>query len=160
MFDFRLPDLGKGLTEAAIIQWHVRNGQNVDENDLLVEVETDKATVAIPSPTHGTVISIHGTTGQSVRVGEVLVTIDDGNQVEITTNVAHVEPPHPTTPASVRARDWQERPATHGERRVLAAPATRFLARQLGVEIHLVEATGHDGIVTKEDVRRHAERHA
>ncbi|MCA9520548.1 MAG: E3 binding domain-containing protein [Myxococcales bacterium] len=160
MFDFRLPDLGKGLTEAAIIQWHVKNGQSVDENDLLVEVETDKATVAIPSPTHGTVVSTHGTTGQSVRVGDVLVTIDDGNKVEITTNVSTCESTGHAISAASRAEVCRERATHPAHARVLAAPATRFLARQLGVELHLVHPSGPDGIVTKEDVRRYAERHA
>src|ERR1700752_3320759 len=79
--DFLLPDLGEVLTEAEIRQVLVREGEVVREDAPLLEVETDKATVEIPSPFGGRVARIHVRPGQSVKVGEVLVTFDDAGQV-------------------------------------------------------------------------------
>ncbi len=128
---FTLPDLGEGLTEAEIRQVLVREGEVVREDAPLLEVETDKATVEIPSPIGGRIEKIHVRPGQTVKVGQVLVTFGDGG--------APIAP----TPAP------REGP-------VPATPSTRRLARALGVDLRAVNGTGPAGRVTDDDVRRAA----
>src|SRR5947208_13023469 len=77
-YEFRLPDLGEGLTEGEVARWLVQEGQEVAEDDPLVEIQTDKATVEIPSPAAGTIARILVAEGQIVPVGTVLVVIGDG----------------------------------------------------------------------------------
>lgn len=77
MYDFKLPDLGEGIHEGEILEWHVKMGQTVAEDDPLVEIETDKAAVTIPSPRAGVVVATNGAVGEVVKVGQVLVSIDD-----------------------------------------------------------------------------------
>jgi pyruvate dehydrogenase E2 component (dihydrolipoamide acetyltransferase) len=132
---FALPDLGEGLTEAQIVRVLVREGQVIGEDTPLLEVETDKAQVEIPSPLAGRVEKIHVEPGQTVKVGEVLVTFADGD-------LARPGSPAPAAPA---------RPAAGGP--VPAAPATRRLARELGVDLRTVRGTGPGGRVTDADVR-------
>ncbi|WP_306298888.1 biotin/lipoyl-containing protein, partial [Cellulomonas iranensis] len=80
MREFRLPDLGEGLTESDIVSWHVHAGDHVELNQVIAEVETAKALVDLPSPYTGVVASLHAEEGQTVTVGAPLVTfeIDDG----------------------------------------------------------------------------------
>src|SRR5437660_4529556 len=132
---FALPDLGEGLTEAQIVRVLVREGDLIGEDTPLLEVETDKAQVEIPSPRAGRVEKIHVEPGQTVKVGEVLVTFADGA-------LARPGAAAPGAPA---------RPAAGGP--VPAAPATRRLARELGVDLRAVEGTGPGGRVTDADVR-------
>src|SRR5437879_169168 len=75
-FEFKLPDIGEGLTEAEIVKWHVRKGDVVQENQPLVNVLTDKAEVEIPSPKSGKIIDLRAKEGQKVNVGEALVSIE------------------------------------------------------------------------------------
>jgi len=169
---FALPDLGEGLTEAEIVKVLVNEGDVLAEDAPLLEVETDKATVEIPSPFAGRVARIHVGPGQTVKVGEVLVTFDDAGQAVPSARDRAPAPPTParTTapPASPRAAAAPEStlvaddgrrpaatrepaPATTGP--VPATPATRRLARELGVDLRAVRATGRGGRVTDEDVR-------
>ena len=79
MREFKLPDLGEGLTEAEIVEWHVSADQDIKLNQPLVSVETDKAVVEVPSPVSGRVISLHGEPGDVIPVGDVLARFDDGS---------------------------------------------------------------------------------
>jgi pyruvate dehydrogenase E2 component (dihydrolipoyllysine-residue acetyltransferase) len=133
---FVLPDLGEGLTEAEIVKVLVHEGDLVREDAPLLEVETDKATVEIPSPMGGRVAKIHVHVGQTVQVGQVLVSFGDGAAA----------PDAPTAPLADRL------PAP-GEGPVPAAPSTRRLARELGVDLRTVHGSGPGGRVTDEDVR-------
>ncbi|MGZ4190708.1 MAG: biotin/lipoyl-containing protein, partial [Actinomycetota bacterium] len=74
--EFKLPDLGEGLTDAEIVQWLVKEGDAIELNQPIVEVETEKALVEIPSPFAGTVRSIHGDVGARVNVGETIITVE------------------------------------------------------------------------------------
>lgn len=146
--DFRLPDLGEGVAEAEIDRWLVKEGEEVAEDDPLVEVITDKATVEIPSPWAGVVNRIHVQAGDRVPVGTVLVTIgeDAGEVPDIDLREpgeAEPESPDPTADAPP-------------PKRVQAAPPVRKLARELGVDIASVPGTGPDGRVLREDVERFA----
>lgn len=139
---FVLPDLGEGLTEAEIRQVLVREGDLVREDAPLLEVETDKATVELPSPTGGRVETIHVRPGQTVKVGQPLVTFAD-------VAASGGDPaPGPTTAAGPAVA-----PRPHHDGPVPAAPSTRRLARELGVELRAVRGRGPGGRVTDEDVR-------
>jgi pyruvate dehydrogenase E2 component (dihydrolipoamide acetyltransferase) len=123
-YEFRLPDLGEGLTEGEIGRWLVREGEHVAEDAPLVEIQTDKTTVEIPSPASGTVASILVAEGEVVPVGTVLVVIGDG------------------VPARAEVRN------------VRATPRVRAIAREHGVDLAALTPTGRNGEVTEEDVRR------
>ena len=132
-YEFKLPDLGEGLTEGEIARWLVQEGQDVAEDDPLVEIQTDKTTVEIPSPAAGKVARIMVAEGDVVPVGTVLVVIgEDG---------AAPSPPE---------AEVEERP------RIRATPLIRKVAKELGVDLETVEATGPHGRLTEEDVRRAA----
>jgi pyruvate dehydrogenase E2 component (dihydrolipoamide acetyltransferase) len=149
---FALPDLGEGLTEAEIIAVLVREGDVIKEDAPLLEVETDKAQVEIPSPIAGRVEQIHVQPGQTVKVGAVLVTFsDDGAATRSAPTAtaaaaprsALARPAAPTPPASPAPAAG---PAA-------ATPATRRLARELGVDVRTVRGTGPGGRVLDADVR-------
>jgi pyruvate dehydrogenase E2 component (dihydrolipoamide acetyltransferase) len=157
---FVLPDLGEGLTEAEIRQVLVREGDVVREDAPLLEVETDKATVEIPSPMAGRVERIHVQPGQTVKVGQVLVEFGDagapaGKQAADTLDPGRTLAPEPKTViADGRARQAPaaEAPARR-EGPVPATPSTRRLARELGVDLQAVRGSGPGGRVTDDDVR-------
>lgn len=149
MYDFILPDLGEGIHEGEILKWHVGVGETIEEDASLVDVETDKAAVTIPSPVAGTIVSQAGGVGDLVEVGQVMVSIDDGADI-VAAPVVEEVPEVAPTPAATAPTGKRVGP-------VPAAPATRRLARELGVDISLATATGPAGRVTPEDVRRLAE---
>lgn len=144
---FKLPDVGEGVAEAEVIRWLVKEGEKVSADQPVVEVQTDKAVVELPSPTAGEVEMIRWREGDTVPVGEVLLEIrqsEDGKTEAAATAEAVDRPPSNNLSEAKRKR----------RRRVLAAPSTRRLARNLAVDLHQVTGTGAKGQVTKEDVRR------
>ena len=133
-YEFKLPDLGEGLTEGEIARWLVEVGQEIAEDDPLVEIATDKTTVEIPSPAGGTVSRILVPEGEVVPVGTVLVVIGgDGST------------PQPEKTST--------KPAARAEERVRATPLVRKVAAELGVDLAGVSGTGAQGRITEEDVR-------
>jgi pyruvate dehydrogenase E2 component (dihydrolipoamide acetyltransferase) len=146
MFEFNLPDLGEGIHEGEILKWYVAVGDIVEEDAPLVEVETDKAAVTIPSPKGGKVISVAGDVGMIVETGSVIVVIDDGSGG--TVKVEETEDP-------VKKRRKRSIPANSAipGRPVPAAPSTRRLARELGVDINSLNGTGPGGRVMPDDVK-------
>lgn len=151
---FELPDLGEGIHEGEVLAVLVSVGQEVSEGDIILEVETDKAAVEIPSPYTGKVQEIFVKPGDIVNVGDVMMSFSNGNEAAESV----VQKPAPTTaePAPVEAEVSVSRPARK-EGPVPASPATRRLARELGVDLHRVAPTGPAGLVTAEDVRQFAE---
>jgi pyruvate dehydrogenase E2 component (dihydrolipoamide acetyltransferase) len=149
-YEFKLPDLGEGLTEGEVARWLVSEGQEVAEDDPLVEIQTDKTTVEIPSPAAGTVARILVAEGQVVPVGTVLVVIGDGA-------APAVEPKaEPPVRASGPGEGVPAEPGgSRGDRseRVRATPLVRKVAQQLGVDLAGVDGTGPQGRITEEDVR-------
>src|SRR5215468_2949069 len=153
---FVLPDLGEGLTEAEIVKVLVREGDVIAEDAPLLEVETDKATVEIPSPMSGRVEKIHVEPHQTVKVGQVLVTFGDAAAAEPRAAVRDdsarrtpaPEPPRAAAPAAPRVETVSAHTGP-----VPATPSTRRLARELGVDLHAVHGTGPAGRVTDDDVR-------
>ena len=136
---FVLPDLGEGLTEAEIVKVLVQEGDVIREDAPLLEVETDKAQVEIPSPVSGRVLKVHVQPHQTVRVGEVLVTFADA---------AETAPASGPAERTTAAAGTPERTGP-----VPATPATRRLARELGVDLRAVRGSGPGGRVTDDDVR-------
>jgi pyruvate/2-oxoglutarate dehydrogenase complex dihydrolipoamide acyltransferase (E2) component len=129
-YAFKLPDLGEGLTEGEIARWLVAEGQEIAEDDPLVEIATDKTTVEIPSPAAGVIAKIHVAEGEVVPVGTLLVEIGPGDSSE----TAPVDSPLP------------------GEK-VRVTPLVRRLAQELGVDLATIQGTGPQGRITEEDVR-------
>ena len=161
---FVLPDLGEGLTEAEIVKVLVNEGDVIQEDAPLLEVETAKAQVEIPSPVSGRVEKVHVQAGQTVRVGAVLVTFADaadgrgtppGEPAADTLEPARTPAPE-SPPGAIdgRAREAPAAaPAIARTGPVPATPATRRLARELGVDLRTVPGSGSAGRVTDDDVR-------
>jgi pyruvate/2-oxoglutarate dehydrogenase complex dihydrolipoamide acyltransferase (E2) component len=144
--EFRLPDLGEGLTEGEIARWLVREGAEVREDEPLVEIQTDKATVEIPSPYEGTVLKILVAEGEVAPVGAPLVVI--GAQGEVADGQGE------TAPSDTVARGAARSPAGDGvQGRVQATPLVRRIAEELGVDLAAVSGTGPGGRITEQDVR-------
>ena len=130
-YELRLPDLGEGLTEGEIARWLVSEGQEVAEDDPLVEIQTDKTTVEIPSPAAGKVSRILVEEGKVVPVGTVLVVIGgDGDGAQ-------------------PAAEAPSEPPAKGR----ATPLVRKIAQEVGVDLDSVTGTGPQGRITEEDVR-------
>ncbi len=165
-FDFYMPDIGEGVVEGEVVAWKVKEGDTVKLDQVLVEVMTDKATVELPSPRAGKIVKINYADGSICPVGKVLVVIDDGG----TTAAAPPPKPHgattpPAKPAAAPAAPAASSGNGNGHAiqvvdasvdrvRTLATPATRRLAREMGLELGRVPATGKHGRVTTEDVKR------
>lgn len=166
-FEFKLPDIGEGVAEGEVVTWHVREGDSVAEDQIMVEVMTDKATVTIGAPKAGKIAELRAQVGSQVRVGDVLVVIQTGN------GSAHPEPTQKPTAASAvgdirdslpgatlltvpdapkRRSEPGPTVGTHWSEKPLATPATRKLARDLGVDLRTVPPSAGHGRVTKEDV--------
>jgi pyruvate dehydrogenase E2 component (dihydrolipoamide acetyltransferase) len=141
-YEFKLPDLGEGLTEGEVARWLVAEGDHVGEDEPLVEVQTDKTTVEIPSPAAGLVARILVPEGGVVPVGTVLVVIGEGEAAE-------APPAAPAPAAPARAPEQ----ATPGGGRIQATPLVRRVAQELGVDLAVVTPTGAGGRITEADVR-------
>jgi 2-oxoisovalerate dehydrogenase E2 component (dihydrolipoyl transacylase) len=151
MRTFVLPDLGEGLEEAEIVTWHVTEGDHVVADQPLVSVETDKAVVEVPSPRAGRIARLFGAKGDLVKVGASLVEFAEEAGEDAGTVVGELQREEPKKPAgAIPAAGAAPAPAFQ------AAPAVRALARQLGVDLSLVQATGPGGSVTRADVERAA----
>jgi pyruvate dehydrogenase E2 component (dihydrolipoamide acetyltransferase) len=149
---FKLPDLGEGLTEGEVARWLVVEGQEIAEDDPLVEIQTDKATVEIPSPYAGTVLRILVAEGELAPVGTELVVIGEPGEDPMSGS---------SQAAGVPASDAREPrdPSSHGTRgvegagRVQATPVVRRVAQELAVDLAEVVGTGPGGRITEDDVR-------
>lgn len=152
MYEFVLPDLGEGIHEGEVLKWYVQPGETIVEDAPLVDVETDKAAVTIPSPRGGKVLSTNGKVGDTINVGDVVAVIDDGTgeAVEAGPREVVATPPKKkeALPTPVEAE-----PVTAAAGPVPAAPATRRLAREMSVDIRLVPPSGPAGRVTIDDVK-------
>ncbi len=138
--DFKLPDLGEGVHEGQIMSIMVAEGQSVREDEPLIEVETDKARVEIPSPYTGTVARVHVSEQQLVHVGDVMISFSDGSE--------GLTPPETTSTASAAksvAASTVIPPTAPQQRRVVAAPSVRRLARQRGIDLAGIQGSGPGG---------------
>lgn len=168
-FEFRLPDIGEGIHEGEIVQWFVKPGQEVKEDDILAEVQNDKAVVEIPSPVDGTILEVLVEEGTLTTVGTVLLKIDAPGYEDLQLKGHHdEEEEEEETPAKEEAPVKEETVETskaseivepsNTSKRVIALPSVRKFAREQGVDISVVEGTGKNGRVTKEDILNHGKQ--
>ncbi|ARI77635.1 dihydrolipoamide acetyltransferase family protein [Halobacillus mangrovi] len=161
-FEFKLPDIGEGIHEGEIAKWFVKPGDEVKEDDVLCEVQNDKAVVEIPSQVDGTVKEIHVDEGETTTVGTVIITIDDGSEdsgeseAEAKEEESKEEPKEEAKNESKDEAKSQEPAAqddsVDDDTRVIAMPSVRKFARDNDVDIRKVQGSGKNGRITKEDV--------
>jgi pyruvate dehydrogenase E2 component (dihydrolipoamide acetyltransferase) len=142
-FEFVLPDLGEGITEGEVRKWLVREGDAVDEHQVVLEVETDKAIVEVPSPRTGRIVTLLKKEGEIAKVGEALMVIAEEGEAP------------PERPASRSVSVVGVLPEAP-EEEILATPAVRALARERGVSLSGIRGSGPGGSITSEDVERRA----
>jgi len=152
-YDVKLPDIGEGIAEGEIVRWLVRAGDAVKEDQPLVEVMTDKASVEIPSPRTGTIAALHAEEGAMIPVGTVIVSIAVAGEAAQAVRPAAAAPPGPAPAAAPRAGA-----AVAGAATIQATPAVRALAKELGVALESVRGSGPGGRIVAEDVRNAGNR--
>lgn len=162
-FEYRFPELGEGIHEGEIVKWHVKPGDKVNDETILMDVQNDKSTVEVPSPVEGTIVELKVEEGTICTVGDVIAVLDVEGAVpeqagghdapKAEEPAAPTAAPAPDAPAaSAPAAAPAPAAAAKSSREVLATPSVRKLAREKGVSIADVPATGKNGRVTKEDV--------
>jgi pyruvate dehydrogenase E2 component (dihydrolipoamide acetyltransferase) len=159
VYEFKLPDIGEGVAEGEVVKWLVKEGDQVKENQPLVEIMTDKVNVEIPSPKKGTIQSRMAKEGEVVKVGQVLIVISEGETAGVTAPAPTPKPTESVSKTEISIPKQKISASPHAvqaskPQEVLATPATRKLARDLGVDLTLVQGTGRGGRVTDEDVER------
>ena len=173
---FNLPDLGEGLPDAEIVEWHVKEGDTVKVDDPMVSMETAKAVVDVPSPENGVIGKLHGQPGDVINTGAVLVTFGEPGEIEQHDDVASeadgpsLQESIDNTEAATEERSDSgtvvgamessnevvtERLSAVGGYKV--SPAVRALARKMKVDLSHITPSGNNGIVTKDDVKNAAE---
>jgi len=152
---FKLPDLGEGLAEAEIVEWHVREGEQVEADQLLLSVETAKALVDVPSPVAGTIAKLFGQPGDLVHIGEPLVEFRE-RQSDDGTVVGQVSSEQLVMPESFSVAEQAVTPVPGEEEQtqVQALPSVRQLAQRLEVDLTQVQGSGPGGTVSADDVER------
>jgi 2-oxoisovalerate dehydrogenase E2 component (dihydrolipoyl transacylase) len=149
MSTFRLPDLGEGLAEAEIVEWHVKVGDHVRVDQPMVSVETAKAVVEVPAPFSGIVTALRGAPGDIVPTGAPLIEFDSGTVVGSMPATSEEEFVESVTVGGEHSHG----PVARGR----AVPAARALAKRLGVDLAAVQGGGRAGLITLDDVLRHAD---
>jgi pyruvate dehydrogenase E2 component (dihydrolipoamide acetyltransferase) len=173
---FKFPDIGEGLEEGTIVEWHVEKGQSVKMGDSLVTMETDKVVTAIPSPRDGIIAAKFGKVGEIIHVGSALVEIDiAGVEGDAAIEEARKPDAEKTVVEAVEeegagvvgtleiagnsmvlsaSREGvnSEKATATRERKVLATPVARAVAKEMSIDINMVNGTGPGGRVTKEDI--------
>ena len=149
-FEFKLPDLGEGVVEGEIVKWLVKPGDTVKEDQGVVELMTDKATVTVPAPRAGRSSRLHGKEGEIAKVHHPLLTLEAGVPRLQWPRPAHARrarPPRPRVAAAARG------PRGRVAAKVLATPVTRRMAREHGLDLAAIAGTGPQGRVLKADVQ-------
>ncbi len=158
--EFRFPDIGEGITEGTVKKWLVKEGDVVDEDQVMAEVETDKAVVEMPAPVGGTVLKIHVQEDEVINVGQVLVVIGEAGEAVPEPSAAPAPAPAPTAvapaatavPAPMAVTAAPSAPTGVAGGRVRATPKVRRLAKQRGVDLSTITPTGSGGRITEADV--------
>jgi len=156
LFEFKLPDIGEGIHEGEIVKWFVKAGDTVKEDDVLLEVQNDKAVVEIPSPVDGTVKEVKVDEGVVAVVGDVLITFEVEGEGSAPSEEAE-QPKAEENAKDVQDTDQkvEDKPnevQIHKSERVIAMPSVRKYAREKGVDIREVQGSGDNGRVVKEDI--------
>lgn len=162
-FNFKMPDIGEGIHEGEIVKWFVKEGEEIKEDDVLCEVQNDKAVVEIPSPVDGTVEKVHVDEGTVAIVGDTLITFDaegyedeaEETEEESTSNDKE-EPSEKESKKEEKAEketpEKEEKQETSDDKRVIAMPSVRKHARDNDVSIQEVKGSGKNGRILKEDI--------
>ncbi|MFJ5622269.1 dihydrolipoamide acetyltransferase family protein [Peribacillus loiseleuriae] len=157
-FQFRLPDIGEGIHEGEIVKWFVKSGDKVQEDDVLCEVQNDKAVVEIPSPVEGTVEKVHVEEGTVAIVGDILISFDAPGYEDLQFKGDHGEESGAKEAESGQEVKAEEAPKQEAQaevdsnRRIIAMPSVRKYAREKGVDIRQVAGSGDNGRVLKGDI--------
>lgn len=161
-YEFKLPDIGEGVVEGEVVQWHISVGDSVSEDDPIVDVMTDKATVTIPSPVNGVITSLSGDVGDMVAVGSTLVEFGSADGVASAASDPEPEPEPEPEPVPVAPTPPAPKPdpvpvampssTPASSSRVLASPAVRRRAREAGVELTQVRGSGPAGRIRHADL--------
>ncbi|GMB08616.1 pyruvate dehydrogenase E2 component (dihydrolipoamide acetyltransferase) [Thermolongibacillus altinsuensis] len=152
-FEFKLPDIGEGIHEGEIVKWFVKPGDEVNEDDVLCEVQNDKAVVEIPSPVKGKVLEILVEEGTVATVGQTLIKFDAPGYENLKFKGDHGdEPKVEEAKEEVKEETKQAEAPVNPKKRVIAMPSVRKYAREKGVDIRLVQGTGKNGRVLKQDI--------
>lgn len=160
-YQFKMPDIGEGIHEGEIVKWFVKPGDEVKEDDILAEVQNDKAVVEIPSPVDGKVLEVKAEEGQVVTVGEVVVTFEaegyeDDSESDADADAKTDDTPKAAAEEKSEPSSASSEPSTTSNKRVIAMPSVRKFAREKGVNIATVQGSGNNGRILKEDVERAA----
>src|SRR5690625_116929 len=157
-YEFKLPDIGEGIHEGEFLKWFVSEGDAIQEDDPLCEVQNDKAVVEIPSPVEGTIIDIKVAEGEVATVGETLVTFDAEGYESAEDDSTEQEDQLETKEEEVKEESSEvedaDRQEVHTDKRVIAMPSVRKYARENNVVIQEVTGTGKNGRILKEDIDR------
>ncbi len=153
--EFKFPDVGEGITEGEIVKWHVKEGDSVKEDDVIAEIETDKAVIEVPTPYTGIVLKLHGKESDIINVGDTLITVGEkGESLEGKPTEKPVEKPPEKEPSKTAVVGELEEAPDEEEPEILATPAVRKLAKELKVDLSKLKGTGKRGRITKEDVEK------
>lgn len=146
-YEFKLPDIGEGIVEGEVVRWLIQTGQEIDEDQPMVEVMTDKATVEIPSPVKGTVVECRGNEGALVEVGATLVVIETGEKKNVPSQDSS------NRKVSSRRSNKVSIARRHGSQsQILATPAIRRRAQQMKIDLAQITGTGPGGRITEQDL--------
>ncbi|MPQ26087.1 dihydrolipoamide acetyltransferase family protein [Bacillus paralicheniformis] len=157
-FEFKLPDIGEGIHEGEIVKWFVKPNDEVNEDDVLAEVQNDKAVVEIPSPVKGKVLELKVEEGTVATVGQTIITFDAPGYEDLqfkgdeSGEAKAEEADKQETDAPAEAAEANEQADADPNKRVIAMPSVRKYAREKGVDIVNVSGSGKNGRVLKEDI--------
>lgn len=154
-FEYRFPELGEGLHEGEIVKMHIKPGDAVNDESIIMEVQNDKAIVEVPCPVEGKVVEVFAKDGQVMHVGEVVAVIDVEGELPEGATVAADSAPAAEAPAAAPAAPTAQAAAPAPQASgalVLATPSVRKYAREQGVDISAVTGSGKNGKVTREDI--------
>lgn len=171
MIDFRFADIGEGIHEGKILEWMVKEGDEVKDGDTLFTVETDKVNAEIPSPSNGKIKEIMAEEGDIIHVGDIVVKIDDGKESNIPSEKPNKEPVNEgdedssgvvgelmvSSDVIESSTEGEDKDNNQKEGKVLATPVARKLAKDLNIDINAIKGTGPVGRVMKEDIYREKE---
>lgn len=163
IFEFKLPDLGEGIVTSEIVELHVKVDQTVEEDDILIAMMTDKATVELPSPVDGKIVAIAGKVGEQINVGATLISFEVEGETSSTTASANTPSSQKQQPAeviqSVKASQTPAAPISNTENSnnvinsdILASPSLRRKAQNLNIDLSLVIGSGPAGRITHDDL--------
>ncbi|KQL58102.1 MULTISPECIES: dihydrolipoamide acetyltransferase family protein [Bacillaceae] len=157
-YKYKLPEVGEGIHEGEIVKWFVKEGDEVKEDDILLEVQNDKSVVELPSPVDGKVLEVKVDEGTTSYVGDVILVIDDGSEDDGEEESGSDESAKEEKSEAASAEKTEEKPSESADSessdgaRVIAMPSVRKYAREKGVSISSVKGSGKNGRVVKEDI--------